>query len=229
MSNSVVIFTAPPGMPVPDALRNGPIVGIGGVYAGPPDAGERALAPLRAYGPPSADIYQAMPYSAAQTMADFLWPKGSLNYWKSGYLTAAPSDNAFATILGWYATVPSPRTVMVIEHNGDGAMSRVGEHETAFGNRTYPYNFLVTSVWTDPAESDTNIRWTREFWEAMRPFIADAAYVNYLGDQGEEMVRLAYGSKYAQLARVKAKYDPTNFFCMNQNIKPTRTTSAAIT
>ena len=75
-------------------------------------------------------------------------------------------------------------------------------------------------MWTDAAEADANIRWTREFWEAMKPVLADAAYVNYLGEVTEENVRIAYGHKYDRLAALKAKYDPTNFFSLNQNIKP---------
>jgi FAD/FMN-containing dehydrogenase len=75
-------------------------------------------------------------------------------------------------------------------------------------------------MWTDASDTDANIRWTCEFWSAMQPFLADAAYVNYLGEVNEEGVRAAYGRKYERLAALKAKYDPTNFFCMNQNIKP---------
>jgi FAD/FMN-containing dehydrogenase len=78
----------------------------------------------------------------------------------------------------------------------------------------------VTSIWKDPADSDTNIRWTREFFDAMKPFLADGAYVNYLGETGEEGVRAAYGAKYERLATLKKKYDPGNLFRVNQNIKP---------
>ena len=227
MTNGALVFTAPPELPVPDVLRREPIVGIGGVYVGPLEVGERLLRPLRDFGPPAADIYQPMPYSAAQTMADFLWPRGVYNYWKSSYLKSL-SDGAIDTILDFYAKTPSPRTVVVLEHNGDGAMNRVAEDATAFGNRSWPYNFLVTTMWTDAADSDVNIRWTREFWQAMQPFFAEAAYVNYLGEVNEEGIRAAYGRKYNRLAELKQKYDPTNFFCMNQNIKPSRTAPEAM-
>jgi hypothetical protein len=86
MTNGALIFTAPPELPVPDILRQKPIVGIGGVYTGPLDVGEKLLRPLRQFGPPLADIYQVMPYNAAQTMADWLWPKGNYNHWKSSFL-----------------------------------------------------------------------------------------------------------------------------------------------
>jgi FAD/FMN-containing dehydrogenase len=226
MSNSVVMFTAPADLPLPDVLRREAIVGIGGVYVGILDEGERALRPLRNFGPPAADIYQPMPYSAAQTMADFLWPKGLYSYWKSSFLKSL-SDGAINTILDFYAKTPSARTVIVVEHDGDSAWSRVPENTTAFGHRNWPYNIVVTTMWTDAADTDANIRWTREFWSAMQPFLADAAYVNYLGEVNEEGVRAAYGQKYDRLAALKAKYDPTNFFCMNQNIKPSKATSTA--
>jgi FAD/FMN-containing dehydrogenase len=226
MTDSALVFTAPPGLPVPDDLRREPIVGMGGVYTGSPEAGAQALRALREFGSPGADIYRAMPYAEAQTMADFLWPRGTYNYWKSSYLKSL-SDGAIDTVLEFYSKAPSPRSVVVLEHNGDGAMNRVADNATAFGHRNWPYNFLITAVWTDAADTEANIRWAREFWTAMQPFLAGAAYVNYLGDVDEEGVRTAYGAKYARLAALKDKYDPTNFFHMNQNIKPARATSAA--
>ncbi len=227
MSNSVVIFTACTELPVPDMLRREPIVALGGVWVGPLEEGERALRPLREYGPPAADIYQPMPYSAAQTMADFLWPKGLYSYWKSSFLKSL-SDGAIDTIVDFCAKTPSPRTVGVIEHDGDSVWSRVPEDATAFGHRNWPYNMVITTMWTDPKDSDANIQWTRNFWEAMKPFLAEAVYVNYLGDVEEEGVRSAYGKKYERLAALKQKYDPTNFFCMNQNIKPNAAAGTAL-
>jgi len=219
MSNNVIVFTAPAELPVPDGLQPGAIVALGGVWVGPLEDGERALRPLREYGPPAADTYQTMPYSAAQTMADFLWPKGLYSYWKSSFLKSL-SDGAMDTILDFYTRTPSPRTVVVVEHDGDSAWSRVPEDATAFGHRNWPYNLVVTTNWTDPKDSEANIRWTRKFWEAMKPFLAEAAYVNYLGEVDEEGIRAAYGKKYERLAALKEKYDPTNFFCTNQNIRP---------
>lgn len=226
MSNSMVIFTAAAELPVPEMLRREPIVAVGGVWVGALEEGDRALRPLREYGPPSADIYQPMPYSAAQTMADFLWPKGLYSYWKSSFLKSL-SDGAIDTILDFSAKAPSPRTVVVIEHDGDSAWSRVPEDATAFGHRNWPYNMVITTMWTNPKDSDANIEWTRKFWEAMKPFLAEAVYVNYLGDVDEAGIRAAYGKKYVRLAALKQKYDPTNFFSMNQNVKPSGVAATA--
>lgn len=225
MSNGALLFTPPPELPLPEVLRPG-IAAMGGVYVGPLEEGERALEPLRGFGPPAADIYQCMPYSAAQGMADFLWPRGRCSYWKSSFLKSL-SDGAIDTLLDFYARTPSPHTVIVLEHNGDGVFSRMPADATAFGHRQWRYNFAVTAAWIDPAESEKNIRWTRELWDAMGPYRAEAAYINYQSDLTEDAVRTAYGEKYERLAALKEKYDPTNFFCMNQNIKPSSARAAA--
>jgi len=224
ISNGALLFTPPPVLPLPEAIRAKPTVGIGGVYLGPLEAAERDLRPLRAFGPPAADIFQPMPYSAAQKMADFLWPRGLHSYWKSSFLKAF-SDQAIDTILIHYAKAPSWHTVIVVEHDGDGALDRISPEATAFGHRNWPYNLVVTTQWETPAEAQANIAWTHEFWAALKPFLADATYINYIGDEGEEGIQTSYGAKLDRLAALKANYDPSNFFHVNQNIKP-RTGSA---
>ena len=125
-------------------------------------------------------------------------------------------------MLAHFAKLPSPMTLVIIEHNGDGAMNRISASETAFGHRDWSYNFLIVSVWPDPADDDLNIKWTREFWDAMQPFATDGVYVNYLDQEGEERVKAAYATQtYERLVDLKNKYDPTNLFRLNQNIRPT--------
>jgi len=219
-NQGALLFHFPNDPSAPPSMSGAPLIGLGGVYAGPVEEGEKVLRPLREYGPPIADMFQAMPYSAAQRMADFLWPPGLHSYWKSSYLTAL-SDAAIDVIVDCFLRVPSPRTVVVLEHNGDSAWDRVPESATAFGYRSWPYNLVVTSAWSDPKDADRNIAWTRDFLSAMRPFAAPGAYVNYLGgDEGTEGLKAAYGVKLARLAALKAKFDPTNLFRMNQNIAP---------
>jgi len=219
ISNGALLFTPPPDLPLPDVIRAKPTIGIGGVYLGSVEAAERDLRSLRAFGPPAADIFQPMPYSAAQSMADFLWPRGLRSYWKSSFLKSF-SDIAIDTILSYYAKTPSWHTVIVIEHDGDGAMDRVPADATAFGHRDWPYNIVVTTQWETPEETQANIAWTKELWDALKPFLADASYINYIDDEGEEGIRTSYGAKLDRLVALKTKYDPTNFFHVNQNFKP---------
>jgi hypothetical protein len=219
-SGSALLFHFPQDPSAPEAMRGAPLVGMGGVYAGPVAAAEKLVQPLRAYGPPLVDMFKASPYNQVQRMADFAFPPGLRNYWKSGYLKGL-NDSAIDVLVNFMERVPSPNTVIVIEHNGDGALERVPESATAFGSRGWPYNFVVTSAWSAPQDTDRNIAWTRELFAAMRPFLADAAYVNYLGgDEGDEGIRAAYGSKVDRLASIKLTYDPGNVFRMNQNVQP---------
>ena len=220
-TQGALLFHFPDDPSGPPVLLGKPLVGLGGVYAGPVEDGEKILRPLREYGPPVVDLFQPTPYNQAQRMADFLWPSGLHGYWKSSYLTRL-SDEAIDVIVEFFARVPSKRTVVVLEHNGDGAMDRVSDAATAFGHRGWRYNFVVTSAWSDAKDTNQNIAWTREFFDAMRPFTANAAYVNYLGgDEGADGLKAAYGAaKLARLAALKMKYDPANLFRMNQNIAP---------
>jgi hypothetical protein len=217
----ILLFTVPPLPVLPEKMHGVPVVAIGVCYAGPIEEGERVLKPLRDFGQPLADAIHVMPYSAAQTMADVLWPRGHHNYWKSSYLKDL-SDEAIATIVDHFAIVPSPKTVILVEHDGGGAISRVGQDETAYAHRDLTYNFLISSEWPDRANSESNIRWTRQFWEAMQPFLAKAVYVNYTSDEGDDVIKAAYAANVRErLVALKNKCDPSNLFRLNQNIKPT--------
>ncbi|MEH2513832.1 FAD/FMN-containing dehydrogenase [Nitrobacteraceae bacterium AZCC 1564] len=219
LTQGALLFCFPDDPTAPPQLRAAPVIGVGGVYAGAIEDGEKTLAPLRSFGSPAADLFVPTPYNQAQRMADFLFPPGLHAYWKSSYMEEL-SDAAIDVVMDYFARVPSPHTVVIIEHYG-GALSRVPESETAFGHRNWSYNFLVTSAWSGPAETDRNIAWTREFFEAMRPFLANASYINYIGDEGIEGLKGSYSEeKFARLAAIKSKYDPTNLFRMNQNISP---------
>ncbi len=219
-TQGALLFHFPDDPSSPAPLRGTAIVGLGGVYAGAVEEGEKVLRPLREYGPPLADMFQPMPYNVAQRMADFLWPPGLHSYRKSSYLTAL-SDDAIDVVVDFFARVPSPQTVIVLEHNGDSAWDSVPDSATAFGHRAWPYNFVVTSAWSDPKDAEKNIAWTRDFFDAMRPFAAPGAYVNYLGDdEGADGLKAAYGGKLVRLSALKAKFDPENLFRMNQNIAP---------
>jgi hypothetical protein len=189
-------------------------------YSGALEKGEKVTRPLREFGSPMMDTLSPMLYTEVQAQGGALYPPGRLSYWKSSFLTDL-SDDAIETLIARFAATPSPFSIAAIEHLG-GAISRVGKDETAFGDRNARYSLIITSDWIDPAESEKNIRWARELWEAMKPFESESVYVNYLGTEGEDRVKAAYGpAKYERLVALKNKYDPTNFFRLNQNIKPT--------
>jgi len=189
-------------------------------YDGAGSAAEEAVQPLRDFGPPLADHLGPMTYREVQTLFDAAFPAGRQSAWKSSYLTEL-SDDAIATIVTQFATVPSPQSAVLVEHLG-GAVSRVSNDETAFSDRDAPYSFLIVSVWPDATHSTQNIQWTDEYWGAMQPFASGGVYVNYLGEEGPDRVKAAYGRNYDRLGALKSAYDPTNLFRVNQNIPPAK-------
>lgn len=203
--------------PAPDGT---PVAILATCYNGPLDKGQQLVRPLREFGPPVADMVAPMPYAVLQSIYNPLYPPGHLNYWKSSFLKEL-SDDAIDTMIEYFAAAPSPLSAVALEQLG-GAVSRIGKDETAFGERGAHYSLIITSEWVDPAESEKNIQWARELWQAMQPFTRDTAYVNYLDSDEQNRVQAVYGpEKYNRLVALKNKYDPTNVFRLNQNIKPT--------
>ena len=196
-----------------------PVVALAPCYVGSLEEGERLLSPLRRFGTPIADTVAPLPYVAMQQIFDAAFPPGRLNYWKSA-LTGHLADEVIEASVEYARKLPSPFTVILFAEL-HGAYSRVGKTETAYFHRDLQYDAIILSGWTDPADTQRNIGWTRELFAAWEPHLARAAYVNDLGDEGEDRARSAYGGNYARLVALKTKYDPTNLFRMNQNIRPT--------
>ncbi len=187
-------------------------------WCGAQEQGTKVLRPAKQFVPPLIDTITPMGYEQINVMLDANSPPGMLHYWKSDFLREL-SDGAIETIIDFAARVPSPGTQITLEHV-HGAVSRVPPRETAFAHRAAAFNFGAFSTWTDAAESEKNIQWTRDFAAAMEPFKAAGAYVNYMDTEDEERVRKAYGGNYERLAALKRQYDPANFFRLNQNIRP---------
>jgi FAD/FMN-containing dehydrogenase len=188
-------------------------------HCGPLAEAEAALEPIKKFGSPILDSVGPTSYEETNRMLDAGFPRGALNYWKSNFM-AELSEQAIDTLISQFAACPSPMSGLLLEHI-HGAATRVGVSETAFPHRREGYNFLVVSEWLDPVDNARNIAWARESYDAMRSSFTAGRYVNYLGDDdGEDAVAAAYGPNYQRLRTLKAKYDPTNLFHLNQNIRP---------
>src|SRR5215207_3392088 len=194
------------------------VVGVAVCYCGPIETGERVLHPLRTFGSPLEDNIQPMSYRAIQSAPDAGFPLGRQHYWKSSWLKHL-SDEAVEVMLQFVAEMPSSISGVGLQQM-HGAASRVDPAATAFPHRDEHYDFLILSQWSDPSDSEENIQWTRAFFEAMQPFFETGVYVTNLGEEGEDRVKEAYGAHYERLVALKDKYDPTNLFRLNQNVKP---------
>ncbi|WP_437316481.1 FAD-binding oxidoreductase [Sorangium sp. So ce385] len=222
LASSLIYFELPPMPEIPERLRGAPGVAIVVCYNGPPDEAERALAPLRAFGPPAAEIVGPMPYLALQGMFNGS-PAGDYGFSqciRSQYV-ARLGDAAIEALVAQVQARVSPLCLFEIAHLG-GAVARVGEDETAFARRSAPFFSMFQSTWTDPADAERNIRWTQAAWQAMRPFSLGVTHPSFIdGDEPEARVSETFGdAKMKRLAALKRAYDPENFFRMNKNIKP---------
>jgi FAD binding domain/Berberine and berberine like len=204
-----------------------PTLSIAVCYCGPIDEGEQVLRPLRTFQAPIDDGIQPMPYTALQSARDEGFPSGRLHYWKSGWLRDV-TDGAIETLLRFLPQMPSPASGVGLQQM-HGVAARVAPSATAFPHRAEQYDFLIGSQWSEAADSDRNVQWTRALFEAMQPHLEASVYVNNLGDEGPARVRAAYGENHSRLAAVKRTYDPDNLFRGNQNIDPSPGTASGQT
>ncbi|WP_246696115.1 FAD-binding oxidoreductase [Mesorhizobium sp. SARCC-RB16n] len=190
---------------------------ISACYIGPLAEGEQIVQPLRDYGRPVEDRIAPVSYLEIQSAGDSIFPRGRRYYWKAQFMREI-TDQAIDTLLAAFAIAPS-ESLLVFQQVG-GAISRVPRTETPYANRDALYDCFPISIWDDPADDETHIRWARDLWDAMRPFSTGGVYANNLGEEGVDRVLAAYGENYPRLAALKNKYDPTNFFRQNQNVRP---------
>jgi len=212
---------APPAPFLPEALHGEPIFGILICYAGEIEEGRQLIQPLREYGDPLADKISPKSYVAVQSMLDKGQPAGLQYYSKSEYLSGL-SDEAIDTAVDYGKSITSPETRVAVMQLG-GKMGRIPEMATAASYRGAAFVFAINNGWKSPEDNEKQIEWTRKFWEEIRPFSSGGSYVNFLSEGADQKrVQAAYGSekKFERLVDLKNKYDPTNLFRMNQNIKP---------
>jgi len=188
-------------------------------HCGSLNEGETAVRPLKQFATPLMDAMGPIPYCQLNGMLDGAYPKGALNYWKSSFL-AQLSDAAIDTLIDCFARCPTPMGQLLLEHF-HGAVARVNVADTAFPHRAEGYNLVVLAEWMEPKDTERCIAWARDTYTAMEPFVGSGRYVNYLGDdETGDPTAAAYGPNYHRLQEIKKKYDPSNFFHMNQNIRP---------
>ena len=194
------------------------VVALIAAWLGDLAEGEARLAPIRRFAAPVADMIGPIPYTALNMLFDGGNPFGVHRYWKSGYF-AALGDDLIDRIIEHAAATTSPLSAILL-FRVDGACTRKEPSATAFSLREPVWDFDVIAQWTNRAEADRHVAWARRFWSAVEPF-SRGVYVNHLdADDPSSRVRAAYGENYARLAALKAKWDPTNFFRMNNNIVP---------
>jgi FAD/FMN-containing dehydrogenase len=195
-----------------------PLVGVIVCYCGGIADGERVLKPLRSFGTPVIDGIQPLPFPAMQSLLGPSFPDGNQNYWKST-LQRDLSDDAITAIVGHANRMLSPLSAVVVECYG-GAAGRVASDATAFPHRDLPWDILFIAQWTDPAETTSHRDWARSGEELLRPFSANAHLLSALDIESEAVIHTAFGPNLQRLTAIKEKYDPTNFFRVNYNIKP---------
>lgn len=221
ISAQLLFWTIPEIDDFPEEARGKQVVAITAMYVGHPDEGEKALQILREIDTPVLDLSGKIPYTVANSMFDPFFPKHDRYYYFKSQDLASLDKDARAAIIEEAKKRPVDSMLIAIWHYG-GQMNRIGSSDTAFGSRDTTFLLSMDSIWDDPADSDKVISWSRNFLDSMKRFSGDGMYVNFsgFGEEGEDLVQAAYGENYARLASIKSKYDPDNFFHINQNIKP---------
>jgi FAD/FMN-containing dehydrogenase len=187
-------------------------------HCGQPDAAEADVKPLRAFATPVADLVTPMPYPTVNTLLDGAFPKGALNYWKSGFLNDL-SDEAIDVMVDAFERVPSTLTGIFLDHV-HGAATRVAPDATAFPHRQTAFSVLLLGQWANPADTEATIAWVRDTFERLQPHLSNRRYTNFLAADDAGVVPQGYGDNYERLVQVKRTYDPGNHFQLNHNIDP---------
>ncbi len=213
-------MTVPPGPPFPEHLHLKIVCAIVWCYTGPLDKAEQVFKPIRTKFPPALDLVGPLPHPALQGMFDPIYPPGLQWYWKADFVNEL-SDDAIAEHVKHAAELPTMWSTMHL-YPINGAAHRVGNDETAWNYRDSTWAEVIVGVDPDPKNKDRIIDWARRYWEALHPYSAGGAYVNFMMEEGEDRIKATYRENYERLAEIKAKYDPANFFRVNQNIKPAK-------
>ena len=211
-------LTVPPAPPFPETLHHKHACGIVWCYTGDLQKAQDAFRPVREFGPPLFEHLGPMPYPMLQSAFDPLYPPGLQWYWKADIFKQL-SDQAIDLHTRFGSNLPTPFSTMHL-YPIDGAVHRVGEQETPFPFRDCLWSSVTLGVDPDPANNEKMVAWAKDYWQALHPFSAGGAYVNFMMEEGQERLKATYGVNYERLAEIKSTYDSHNFFRQNQNIVP---------
>jgi len=218
LTTVIDFMSAPPAPFVPENVQGQPVVAVLACYSGDLSAGEAAVAPLTVFAEPLAQLIAPMPYAVVQSMFDDGAPPGMLAYWRTEYLGGL-TDGSMDVLVEHAARQPSPMGQVHV-HHVEGRVARIGESETAFCRRYAPFVVNLPAGWMDPGETDANVRWVRDFSDALKPHGTGEAYTNFLGGDELDRVQAAYGPNLPRLVEIKRRWDPDNVFRGNLNIRP---------
>ncbi len=211
-------LVVPPGPPFPEHLHKKKVCGIIWYYAGPMDQAEATFAPIRSFKPPLLDLVGPLPHPAVQGMFDPIYPPGLQWYWKADFVNEL-SDEAIDLYVKSGSSIPTMLSTIHL-YPTSGAAHRASPNDTAFSFREANWAQVIVGVDPDPANKELITNWARESWDSLHPYSAGGAYVNFMMEEGQERIKATYRDNYERLAAIKKKYDPTNLFRVNQNIKP---------
>jgi FAD/FMN-containing dehydrogenase len=221
LSGWFALLTIPPAPPFPEELWLRKACAVVWCYTGPPERADETLAPVRGFGTPLLDGTHQVPFPALQSVFDALYPAGLQWYWRTDFFREIP-DAAIAAHQEFGEALPTPHSTMHM-YPIDGAAQRVSSDATAFAYRDGGWAGVIVGVDPDPANAGQIRDWAVRYSEALHPTSAGGGYVNFMmAEEGSDRVRASYGPNYDRLARIKARYDPDNFFHVNQNIPPAR-------
>lgn len=213
-------LTVPPGAPFPTHLHNKKMCGVVWCYTGPLKNAERVFAPIRKFKAPALDFVGPIPHPVLQSMFDPIFPPGLQWYWKADFVRDL-SDEAIPLHVKHGALLPTMHSTMHL-YPIDGKASMIKKTATPWCYRDAKWAAVMVGVDPDPANKEKISNWAKDYWTALHPYSAGGAYINFMMEEGDERIRATYGKNYDRLAKVKKRYDPTNFFHVNQNIKPAK-------
>jgi FAD/FMN-containing dehydrogenase len=221
LSGFFAFLTVPPAPPFPEHLHLKKMCGVVWAYAGAQEKAEETFKPIRAFKKPALDFVGPIPHPALQSMFDALYPPGLQWYWRADFFNELSND-AIAQHIRFGQALPTMHSTMHL-YPTNGAASRIGKRDTAWNYRDAKWAEVIVGVDPEPANNEKIISWTKSYYDALHPYSAGGAYVNFLmGDEGEDRVKKTYGDNYERLVAIKNKYDPHNLFRVNQNVKPSR-------